>query len=113
MSGASDSAAMSALKPALIARACSPDAPYDCERDPVPVRCLLEVRNEPGVRLVAWVGDEAQPRVSAARWRIRRAGRGGCEDGCESSKTEDIPSMGVLFILLLEQWDQSSFFLIF
>ena len=30
MSGASDSATTSASRPALIARVCSPEAPYDC-----------------------------------------------------------------------------------
>ena len=33
MSGASESATMSALRPALTARACSPEAPYDCENE--------------------------------------------------------------------------------
>ena len=32
MSGASDSVTTSASRPALIARVCSPDAPYDCEK---------------------------------------------------------------------------------
>ena len=33
MSGASENATMSASSPAATARLCSPDAPYDCEKE--------------------------------------------------------------------------------